>query len=256
MLSIHDLAGVEPGIPCSEKMKIPFRLLMVFLIIIINILPASAQKKDAEKKGSLEILFGFNAIGPASQMSGLMKDYHFDATTNNFFFGGTTSHPHYSGVPLTGQVSYSYKIGAKSKAGLLLSYSSLNEVLGATSGYDYLFARFSNVSIIPVYSYQISKDFEVQTGPALMFNKTEDTGSPSINNYNNISAGLLAGLNIKIWDKKVTYGKISASYLFATTQKMGPFYTDYPMDTNSPSIPESNIGFGHLIVGFVFGLHI
>ncbi len=189
-----------------------------------------------------------------------MKDYHFDATTSdNFLGGGSITHPFYgSQAPFTFQISYSYKMGERSKLGLLLSHSDLREVLGVSTetGYeDFLFVSFSNFSIIPIYTYQVFKVLDVQAGPALMFNSAKETSLPSNDNYNKISAGLLAGLNLRIWNTRVTYGKLSASYLFATYNRMGPFTAD-SFSPTKPYIPETSIGFGHFIFGFVMGFHI
>lgn len=235
------------------------RILMVFVLACLSILNAGAQKTTAEKKGYLEILLGGNAMGPAPQMFDLMKQYHFDATTyDEFLGGGSTTHPFYgSSLAFSGQISYSYKIGAKSKAGLILGYSNLREVLGASDeggGLSYLFVSFSSTYLIPVYRYELFKFLELQAGPALMFNNGKTTSLPT-NNETRVAAGLLTGLNLKIWDTRVTYGKLSGSYLFATQTKMGPFTAEDIFGTKT-SIPESNLGFGHLIVGFVIGVHI
>jgi len=227
--------------PFYQQHRISFKLLMLFLIFCFEILPAPAQQIETEKKGYLEFLTGFNAVGPAKQMFQLMIDNNFDERVSGFF--GTTTNPNYSGIPITFQVGYHYQYATKSKIGLLIRYSSLNEVQGASASGSrvYLFEKFSNLSIIPVYSYKIFNDVEVQAGPALMFNKAEETSLPSINNFNSVSAGLLAGLNIKLWDKKVSYGRLSTNYLFAIPTKMGPFVPDY---NQGSSIPETILDLG------------
>jgi hypothetical protein len=234
---------------------------MVLVLACLSSLNAGAQKTTIEKKSSLEIMLGGNAMGPAPQMFDLMKQYHFDATTDDEFFGGgATSHPFYgSSLAFSGQISYAYKIGAKSKAGLILGYSNLREVLGASDeggNLSYLFVSFSSTYLIPVYRYELFKFLELQAGPALMFNNGKTTSMPTNNeSYTRVAAGLLTGLNLNIWDTRVTYGKISGNYLFATQSKMGPFTAEGVFGTQT-AIPESNLGFGHLIVGFIIGFHI
>jgi hypothetical protein len=244
--------SLRPGIKKIRK------VVLVVLMAGLSFSYSSAQKQPTEKKGSLEIFLGGNVGGPASQMYDLMVQYHFDATIYGFL--GTLTNPEYGvTLPFTGQIAYTYRIGDKSKVGLILSYSSLQEVGGASveTGYiSFLTVSFSNISVIPVYRYDVFKFLELQAGPALMFNNGKRTDYGVNQSYSAVGAGLLTGLNFRIWDTRITYGKISTSYLFATQSKMGPFSASDGITDQQASIPESSIGFSHLMIGFVFGIHI
>jgi hypothetical protein len=231
-----------------------------FLLLVFMVFSASAQEIPAKKKGALEISVGFNAVGPAREMDKIMVENGFDATTSGNLFGGGGSeveHPYYDKIGFSAQLSYTYRIRPKCQVGLLVNYSTLSEIFGATDDGALLFIRFSNVSIIPVYRYDLAKVLELQAGPALMINfgnKTSSTGNIPEDDTK-VSPGLLCGLSLKIWDRQVTYGKIGAHYLFAAKSKMGP-YTTANYVSELSTLPESDIGFGHLIISFSFGFHL
>ena len=253
-------APIRAEQPAKYRMKKLRMMVLIFLLAGLATSSSSAQKNSSEKKGNLEILLGGNVGSPASQMYDLMIQYQFNATTLSLFGGGYLTSPSYGvAIPFTGQIAYTYKIGAKSKAGLILSYSNLKEVDGTSmeTGYPaYLFVSFSNISVIPIYRYELLKFLELQAGPALMFNNGKTNNASANQSYSQVGAGLLTGLNLRIWDSHVTYGKISTSYLFATKSKMGPFSTTDYITDQEVSIPESSIGFSQLIIGFVLGVHI
>ncbi len=215
----------------------------------------SAQEIQSNKKGNLEFGIGCNLLGPVHKMEELMIKYQFDATTVNWLFGGTTEHPHYSELGFSGHIAYSRYINIQSSIGIRISYSGLREIYGATENQEYLFIRFSNISIVPFFAYELSKSFELKSGPALMINTGNRTSMSTVNaeNYTKISPGLLAGINLKIWNRRISYGKLGATYFLTFPNKMGPY------STNSlniiKSIPESQINFSHLNLIFSIGIH-
>ena len=228
-------------------------LMMMCALLIVSWLPA---QETSIKKGTLELAFGFNTFGPAPQMGKLMKTYHFDQTTDNWLFGGVTEHPHYDPVGFTGALSYSYSTSEKNQIGLRASYATLREVSGSSEVGGLMFVRFSNFSLIPFYTRHLNKSLDLLAGPALMVNtgdKTSDYGE-SPDSYTKFSPGVLAGLNLNIWNQRVTSGKLGVNYLLTLPNKMGPFSAQ--TYTSVASIPESKIGFSHLSICFIIGVHL
>lgn len=225
--------------------------------IFINFIPTiSAQEVQSNNKGNLEIGIGCNFLGPVNKMEELMIKYQFDATTVNWLFGGTTEHPHYSALGFSAHIAYSRNINTQSSTGIRISYSGLREIYGATENQEYLFIRFSNISIVPFFAYELSKSFELQSGPALMINAGNRTSMSAVNaeNYTKISPGLLAGINLKIWNRRISYGKLGAIYLLTFPNKMGPYSTN-SLNTIK-TIPENKIGFSHLNLIFSCGIKL
>ena len=235
------------------------RLLMICLLVISTNLIAFAKEKPSEKKAQLEVGVGINTFGPAKQMDELMVQYHFDHTTPCLLFCSsdkTIEHPHYESVGFTSHLSYSQDFKEHRQLGLMLKYTYLREVYGASAEGGYLFVRFSNVSVVPVYTCELDRYWELIAGPALLINSGNKTSSPLADNenYTAISPGILLGTNLKVWDRRVTFGKLGIHYLATIKNKMGP-YTAESFE-NSAVIPESKIGFSHLDIKFIFGIHL
>jgi hypothetical protein len=239
-------------------MKKPVALSAVFLLFYLLNISATAQEDKPAKKGTLEISLGFNAIGPNNEMDKIMVDNGFDATTTDWFWGnGQVEHPHYSKIGFSVQMTYSRYFTKNSQWGIMVSYSDFDEIWGATEDADLLGIDFSNFTIIPLYRYDFANVFELTAGPALLINFGERISSPTSTSesYTAIAPGLLCGLNLKIWNRRVTCGKIGSNYLFAAKSNMGPFTTS-GWTGDISIIPESKIGFGHLMVYFAFGFHL
>ena len=223
--------------------------------LMLNIAFLQAQEVQT-KKGTLAIYFGFTSVGPARQMSELMKTYHFDETTENWLFGGATEHPHYDPVGYTGAISYSYPLTTKSELGLNARYAYLQEVAGSSEVGGLMFVQFSNFSLIPFYTFHINKIIDLQAGPALMINNGDKTSDyeESDDNYTRISPGAMAGIDFNIWNGKATTGKLEINYLLTVPQKMGPYSSKTYIEL--ATIPESKIGFSYLSVTFGVGIHL
>jgi hypothetical protein len=83
--------------------------------------------------------------------------------------------------------------------------------------------------------------------------KTSGYNEP-VNDYSKVSLGIKSGLSTTLWNRRVTYGRLGASYLITYPVKVGPFEAEN--FSGSVSIPEASVGFGHLIVMASFGLKI
>jgi hypothetical protein len=218
-------------------------------------LSTSAQEVPSKKKGKLEIGPGINIFGPVLQMEKLMVEHGFD--TPDLFWSEPIEHPHYQFFGFSFEMSYSHYIGLRSQLGILLHYSWLRTIHGLRYGLD-LDILFSNVSVVPLYRFDLGKSWEIQVGPALMINignnNTPYTEIRNVENYTKLSPGLLSGLNFKLWDNTYTFGKIGTHYLLTIRNKMGPFTAEG--DLNDYSLPDSKIGFSHLTFIFIFGVHL
>jgi len=239
-------------------MKKSIVLFTPFLLIYFLSICVVAQDEQLTKKGTLEISLGFNAIGPNNEMDKIMVDNGFDATTTDWIWGnGQVEHPKYIKIGFSAQLTYSRYFTKKSQWGIMLSNSFFDQIWGVTESGDMLGIALSNFTIIPLYRYDFAKVFELTAGPALLINFGKRTSSPNseAEKYTAVSPGLMCGLNLKIWDRRVTCGKIGTNYLFAAKSKMGPF-TASSWNTDISTLPESKIGFGHLMVYFAFGFHL
>lgn len=226
------------------------KILTFFLTVTSTFHPVLAQEDQRKRMRELEIGTGFNFLGPGRQMADLMVEYGFDETAQSWFTGSDIKHPHYRKVGITGYLSCDQNIGQRSQLGIIFNYSFLNEVYGYSFVGGYLFVRFSNISLVALYSYGLNKHLEVNAGPVLMINSGNETSEDGQgkDKYTRLSPGLLTGLNLKIWNGRVTFGKIGTYYLLTTKNKMGPYSTDFS------AIPESKINFSYLTVLFAFGL--
>lgn len=242
-------------------MKKIIKLTTAALIIISLTHSAMAQKDQSKNKDELGIGFGLTAFGPARQMADLMVKYHFDDSYKNWFGGDIVDNPHYHKGGVSIGMSYYHYIGSRSKLGIRLNYTAFSEVFGYTNTglLGFLNVKFSSVSIIPIYSFELNKSWEFEAGPALMFNSGNKDRAPGEQNlgssedkYTGFSAGLLTGVNLIIWKSRVTFGKIGSYYVLATGNKMGP----YTPAISSLYIPKSKINFSYLNMLFTFGFRL
>lgn len=245
---------------CSQKKSkpCPMNKTISLLIFIVFTLSVYAQEEISGAKSGLEIKIGFNTFGPAGKMFRLMVENDFDDTNISWFTGKTIEHPHYLNPSFNSQLSYSWNYKPGIKIGVILNYSFLREVGGLSSSAGFLFVSFSNISaVLPVLKFDLSKSWQFQTGPAVMINtgKTTSAGGPE-EKYLKPSAGALAGFNLRIWDRRVTFGSLGISYLLATPNKMGPFTAVNWAGDISRGIPENRYYFGHMSVGFSLGFHL
>jgi hypothetical protein len=240
-------------------MKKHWKLPAFILMLSCMMLTTSAQETKSDKKLKIEFGIGMNFSGPQKHMADLMKKYGYDDTPQIWLYGNG-SHPHYSNAGATTYISFRYRIAPRSNLGIMLNYSAFGEVNGYSSNYGRLNVRLSNLAVIPLYTYECEKILELQVGPGLMINSGDKTclGIPTNEKYTKYSLGLLTGLNFKIWDRSVTFGKIGTSYLFTAGSNLGPYTTStlYQTFIRTFIVPESKINFGHLNIIFVFGFKL
>ena len=231
----------------------------IYVLLIVSLiftgLETSAQDSSS-KYGSLRIGFGINFLGPAPQMGTLMRRYSFNYSTDDLFSVDNITHPHYAGVGGSIQISYSYPIKCSRQVGLIFNKAGLREVFGAHQWAGFLFVRFSNISLIPFYMFDLAEELEMQFGPAFMFNsgkRTSQTMDRNPEEYKNFSPGIFTGLNMKLWDHRITLSRLSFQYLLTTSNRMGPFSSASPVST--ATIPESKFGFSYLNVVYLIGFN-
>ncbi len=244
-------------------MKTHCLLLLAIVAINCMMFTASAQEAKSDKKLKVEFGIGINCSGPQMQMGDLMRKYGYSYTEKVWIkiFKNSKdyiTYPIYSSAGFTTQIDFSYPIAKRSQLGIMVNYSGFGEVKGYSSVNGYLDVHLSNISIIPFYTYEVKDYLEIQAGPAVMVNSCDkyELGSPvSEEQYTIYSLGLFTGLNLKLWDRTGTFGKIGANYLLTTDCKMGP-YTSENFGGNSQIFPESKINFSHLNLFFAFGLKL
>lgn len=235
-------------------MKSLTNLSAVFLLQIFLMHGIPSIAGESAKKGHLEIGVGVNMLGPVNQMNDLMVQYHFDATTNNWFFGGSSVHPHYASVGFSSHLAYSRDLREKAQAGVMLGYSNLREIYGASSDGGFLFVQFSSVDLVPFYAVQFAKSLEGMVGPVVQINNGKKTSGGGGDNYTKMSPGLLVGFNLFLWKCQGTFGKLGIHYTVMPKSRMGPYTAS--SFSNSFLIPENKFAFSHLDFSFVFGLNL
>jgi len=243
-------------------MKKIWMLPTVILVMNCLMLSASAQDTKTDNKLKIEFGIGMNFSGPQQQMADLMKKYRYADTRKIWLkiFKNSKDfieYPIYSNAGFTTHIAFSYPIAKRSELGFMLNYSGFGEVNGYSSVYGYLDVHLSSLSLMPLYSYELKDYLEIQAGPAVMINSCDKykSGSPASNEqYTNYSIGLLTALNLKIWDRSVTFGKIGMNYLLTSDTEMGPYTSDAFSDSHL--IPESTFNFSHLNFVFVFGFKL
>lgn len=229
-----------------------------FVLLATTMYFASAQEEvQPKRKMKIEIGAGTNLFGPQNRVANLMDKYGYNVTTQAIFTGEDLKHPNTSEAGLTAQLSVSYPISQKGRVGALLNITKFDEVIGFSETGGYLFIGFSNsYSVVPLYIYEINKALELQAGPAFSIITVKNTHdfSNSGEKYTRFSAGILAGADLHLWNRRVTFGKIGAYYLLNFGNKVGPF-TSKGYNTSS-SIPESRISFGYLNLYAAFGVNL
>lgn len=229
----------------------------LLVIVLLLTLPLSAREDQKGKRGELEVFNGLNLYGPANPMSGIMIDYHFDRTTYPYWGDRPKEHPDKRGLGMLFGVSYARYIGQKSKVGIVLHIAGLRSVEGYHSIGEDLHVELSSMSIIATYQLDLHPKWEFQTGPSIMFNQSRQR-NPESEAYDQdtlISPGLLLGLNAKIWDSRVTYGKIGSRLLITGRVDTGPFIAE-SIDGETAAIPVSKLGYTHMNLYFALGFHL
>jgi len=236
---------------------------MVFrFVIFVSVLLASsaslAQEETKSKNGELEIVLGLNFFGPAPQMARIMEDFHFDQTTQPYWGDRTKEHPNYPPFGGLFQLSYSHYLGQRSQLGIILHWASLRRVEGHHAQAEELEVRFSNTSIIATYNYDLNHCWEIQTGPAMMVNDSYGTypDTEDFTDYTSITPGVFLGLSTRIWDSRVTYGKIGTHLLITGRVSTGPFTAESWFYETTATIPEHKLGYSHFNLYFAFGFHL
>ena len=225
---------------------------VLFLMITSMTTSTLAQEAQSKKKGELEIGFGPHFLGPAYQMAKLMVKYNFDVNQPSFWKGEKDiKYPHNNQFGAI-NLSYSHYIGPRSQLGILLNYTPRQTVYGYSPIGGHLEVRFSSISLVPLYSFELKKYLEFEAGPTLMINSgNKSRGGLYNEKYTKLSTGLFTELNLKIWNSKVTFGEIGTYYQLDIGNNMGPYTGD-----NATSIPESKFRFSYLNIFFVFGLKL
>lgn len=228
--------------------------LLVFVVLLCQ--PLAAQE-ESKKKGELEVFNGINLYGPATPMSRIMTDYHFDLTTYPYWGDRPKEHPDKSGLGMLIGIAYARYIGENSKVGIVLHSAGLRSVKGYHAVGEELQVDLYSTSVIATYQLDLNRTWEFQTGPAIMFS-TCGQRLPDYDDYDlktHITPGLLLGLNARVWDSRITYGKVGSRLLITGGIDCGPF-TAESIDGESATIPESRVGYSHLNLYFAFGLHL
>jgi hypothetical protein len=242
-------------------MKQLVKYLIMILMVSSTMNYAFAQDTKSDKKVKFEFGLGVNCSGPQQQIADLMKKYGYDDTQKVLFKIFTNkdyiTYPNYSDVGFNTYIALSYHVAPASQVGIKLNYSAFGQVSGFSSQYGYLDVKLVSLSIIPVYTFGFKKVVELQAGPALMINSADNINLRSeLTNerYTQHSLGLFTGLNLMIWDRRVTFGKIGMNYLLTTDCKMGPYTAD--SNSNTYQIPESTLNFSYLNIIFAFGFNL
>ena len=231
------------------------------VLLLLSSLSLSAQERQSGKVGGIEIGAGVNLFGPGSQMSKLMETYGFNDDILDWVHETNEEYPSYFPLGLSFNVSYLHYLKPQTKLGVTLHYSGFSKVKGYSDNYGDLDVRFSSIYVAPMYFREVLSFMEIQVGIPIMVNVGRKTSlydenvEESKDSYVKLSAGILAGVNFKIWDGMDTYGKFGVNYLLALPNKMGPYSAYYGFD-ETQSIPESKIGFSHMNVMFTLGFHL
>jgi hypothetical protein len=236
-------------------MKIITLLLTSYLLIHAIPPKAMAQEDKPTPNWNVELGCGLNVLGPGRQMADLMVEYEYDFTTTGWLSGEPIEHPHFNAAGFSAHMSFLHYIGERSQLGILVNYSDFDEVFGYSDRGGYLFVKFSSLAIIPIYSWDLNENIELAFGPAIMINsgrKTSMTG-PDQEEYCRTAAALLTGLSWKVWQGRMTYGKIGTRSQLSYGNKMGPFSSENPLHDNA-SIAESRINYSNLQFFFAVGL--
>jgi len=233
-------------------------LMATFALLATTTYVASAQEEvHQKKKVKIEIGAGVNVFGPQNRVASLMDRYGYNVTTKSWLTGEDIKSPSTEEMGLTAQLSVSYPISLRGRVGALLNTTRFLEVTGYSATGGYLFIGFSNsYSFAPLYIYEINKALELQAGPSLSIITVKKTsyGGSSGEKYTRLSAGILAGADLLLWNRRVTFGKIGAYYLLNFGNKVGPF-TSEGYNTSS-SIPASRVTFGYLNLYAAFGVNL
>ena len=233
-------------------------LILLIFLAAGSLIPLAAQEDNSRPKWWLENGWGINLFGPALHMADLMSDGDFDKTTFSSRSGDPIEQPHYDPCGGSLQLSLSHRLGVRSRLGILAAYSMLREVSGNHAEAGYFEVHFSNISAIPLFTYELGKQWETQAGPALMFNmgrRSDFYNDEPENNFTKLSTGLHLGVSLIIWDSTVLYGKLKSQCMLTYRNKMGP-YTMIGWNDIVYSLPESKLGFSHMVILFAMGVHL
>jgi hypothetical protein len=233
--------------------------LIVFLLMHF-FQPLIAQQKAGKAKGAFELNPGLHLLGPSGSMLQLMKVHQFNATTDNWLFGGTSDHPDMQRSGLLVRFSYAHSIGTKSKLGILYGLSNFGVASGAKTSMNnvyYLSLKLTSQQIALFYEYKLFKIVSLKLGPALSINSCNQIEFDyfSKEHSTQVVPGVLAGIRLLFYDGSVVYFGLQSDYLWLMQSKIGPFAVS-GFSSESIEFPESKIRYNHMNMGLLLGVHL
>ena len=220
-----------------------------------------AQGSTSGRVGGLELGAGINVFGPAGQMGDLMVEYGFDQQVMDWVAFEQIQYPDYAPLGIGIQASYMRNLNYGKSVGVTAHYSRLRVVSGYSAISGRLDILLSSIYLAPTFSLALGQYIEIKAGPSLMINSGRTTNLYEENvtvepeKRTRLAPGLLTGVNFWLWYGTNTYGKIGAQSILTIPHEMGPFSGIYGFGERE-TLPESKMGYSHLNMVFIFGVHL
>lgn len=233
---------------------------MIIFLLMQFFQPLNAQHKQGRTKGAFECVTGLHLLGPSVPMKQLLTDHQFNATTDNWLFGGTSEHPNMQHSGLSARFSYAHSIGNNSKLGILYGLSNFGIAYGArisANNVYYLSLKLTNQQFALFCEYELFKFVSLKLGPALSINTCRQIEFEFFSKTNSIQTvpGLLAGIRLLFYDGSAVYFGAQSDYLWLMKSKIGPFAVS-SFSNVLVEFPESKIRYNHMTMGILVGVHL
>lgn len=236
--------------------QIRFIFIMQLMILMFA---SAAQKTSSARGGSFEMGGGLHFLGPSAAIRQLLIDHRYNATTEAWFFGGSTAHPIVQKSGITFSLSYVHRINKKGALGLSYGFAGFGEAMGAcveNNELYYLSFDLNSHHVVLFYNYEILKNVSIKAGPALVMNsckKTNDFDATEEQNLN-YAPGILTGIRWRFYNSKIVYVGLQSDCLLMSKTQLGPFTsTGY---STVKRFPESRIGLSYMNAEIMLGVNV
>ena len=208
----------------------------------------------AQTSDSFSRSFGFSAgvtyAGPLSQMSKYLERSGFNATSNGFLFG-PRNYPVKTGPRGDFSATYSWKLKNGKTLEIEANIVQLGEVAGLNNRGNSIELGFGAFTLGTNYHFG-SRLAKMSIGPTVMFNRAYFVNFDNLNESkesisNSVTMGLKTKLMVFLWNRKRTYGNVSAMYVLSYATEQGPFPTDNNNELESTPL---NFGYGSVFLAF------
>ncbi len=232
------------------------RKIRIYLGITILLMAFQLSGQQNDFTSHISISTGFSFAGPVGPMSKYLIEQGFDTQNVDSWLFGPIDYPVKTSSGGSISLNYAWNLNESKRVNIQVGFSGLGSVSGYSSSKGSIYFDFQSVYGAVFYSYQIMP-WELKIGPSLLLNtigKDSYSLSSKTPKDTKISLGLFAGLGLRLWDGRRTYGYLNCDYIYSIPNRFGPYQSSSLYSEGE--LPEKGISFKHANASFKFGIHL